>query len=74
MKNLGGLDKKLRMGLGVIFIAAGLMPALVGIIPNSILHLIIVGVGLTSFVTGYFSFCPIYGLFGIKTYKIENSD
>lgn len=54
--NVGGLDKTLRIVIGVAVIAYGIVSqnwlGLLGIIP---------------LLTGLFSFCPFYPIFGINT-------
>ena len=57
--NVGGLDRILRIIVGIALIAATLAGALpvwgwIGIIPLA---------------TGLFSFCPLYTLLGIRTNK-----
>lgn len=71
MKNVGGLDKNLRMVLGAVLVGVGLMPALVGISPNGALHWVIMGLGLVSFATGFFNFCPAYTLIGVNTCGVK---
>lgn len=71
MKNVGGLDKKLRLALGVILIGVGLVPALVGIPPNGIVHWVTMGVGLVSFATGFLGVCPAYFLIGVNTCGVK---
>lgn len=54
--NVGGMDRKLRIGAGVAIIAAGaVMQSWWG------------AVGLVPLLTGVFRFCPVYLPFGLKT-------
>jgi len=57
--NVGGIDRILRIAIGVLLIAL----AFVG--PQTPLGLI----GIIPLVTGIFRICPIYALFGISTCK-----
>ena len=56
--NVGGVDKVLRMVVGVALIAWAAMggPAWAWI-------------GVVALLTGLFNFCPLYGLLGINTCK-----
>jgi hypothetical protein len=58
-KNVGGIDRILRIVVGLALIVATLMGALpvwgwIGVVP---------------LVTGLVSFCPLYPLIGVKTNK-----
>jgi len=59
--NVGSLDRVLRIVVGIILIAL----AFVG--PKTAWGWI----GVVPLVTGLFSTCPVYSLFGIKTCKAE---
>ena len=56
--NVGGIDKWLRIALGVVLIAwvvmGGPVWAWIGVVPLA---------------TGLFNFCPLYKVFGINTCK-----
>lgn len=56
-KNVGGIDRILRILIGVIFIAL----ALTGTIGNWGY------IGILPLLTGVLSTCPLYPLFGIST-------
>ncbi|NLI15585.1 MAG: DUF2892 domain-containing protein [candidate division Zixibacteria bacterium] len=60
LKNVGGVDKIIRIIIGLVIIAAGIIAkswwGLIGIIP------------LVTAITG---FCPAYLPFGIKTCKTD---
>jgi hypothetical protein len=60
MKNVGGVDRTLRILLGIVII-------LLGIIYGSWWGLI----GLLPLFTGLIGWCPMYLPFGIKTCKIK---
>ena len=54
--NVGGIDRKLRIVVGLAIIAAGVyFQNWLGVI------------GLIPLLTGTFSWCPIYALFGMST-------
>lgn len=57
MKNVGGIDKVLRIVVGLALIS------LVFIGPKTMWGL----VGLVPLLTGIFGICPAYMLFGIRT-------
>jgi hypothetical protein len=55
--NVGGIDKTLRIALGLVLLAVGAFGPLGwwGL------------VGLVPLVTGFVSFCPLYTLLGLNT-------
>lgn len=59
--NVGGIDKVIRVIVGILLIALAAMG--------------IIGVwgwlGIVPLLTGLFNFCPVYTLFGIKTCKVS---
>ncbi len=59
-KNVGGLDRILRIVVGLALLAGYFMtgnwPYLIGIVPLA---------------TGLMSSCPLYSIFGIKTCPLE---
>lgn len=57
MKNVGGIDKILRIGAGLVLIS------LVFIGPKTLWGL----VGLVPLLTGIFGFCPFYPLLGLNS-------
>ncbi len=62
-KNIGNIDRLLRIAVGALLIVATLMGALpvwgwIGVVPLT---------------TGLLSWCPAYTLFGIKTCPLESS-
>ena len=59
--NVGGIDKVLRIIIGIILIASTAI-GLVGVWG---------WIGLVPLLTGLFNFCPLYTLLGIKTCKLS---
>lgn len=57
-KNVGTIDKLIRIPLGIVIIAAGLYY-------NSFLGLI----GVIPLVSALSGFCPLYAVFGFSTYN-----
>ena len=64
MKNVGGIDKILRIVIGAALIA------LVFVMPETFNPW--GWIGLVPLLTGLFNFCPLYTLLGIKTSKQDN--
>ncbi len=65
-KNMGTLDKSIRLLLAVIFIIlyfTGVVASTTGII-----LLVLAGIFI---VTSFVSFCPLYTIFGLSTCPIE---
>lgn len=60
--NVGGLDRGLRIVVGVGLIATALM----GWLP------LLGWVGIVPLLTGLFRFCPFYPLLGIRTCKMRD--
>ncbi|MCU0798954.1 MAG: DUF2892 domain-containing protein [Candidatus Thermoplasmatota archaeon] len=63
-KNMGAVDRIVRLVIGIVLVAVGLLTpywwiALISIVP---------------FATAVFSFCPLYSLIGIRTCKKDNPD
>lgn len=58
-KNIGTIDRSLRIATGLILIALSLA-GVIGLWG---------WIGLVPLATGIFRFCPVYSLLGIKTYK-----
>jgi len=66
-KNVGGLDKGLRLVLGPLLLVSGLF--LFGGLRGEGGGLVIAIVGLLGLATGTSSYCPLYVPFGISTAK-----
>ncbi len=64
MKNIGGLDRGLRIVIGSILIL------LVFVGPKTPWGWI----GVVPIITAFVGFCPLYSLLGIKTCKCEEKD
>lgn len=66
-KNMGSLDKLIRLGIAIVLIVLYYM----GIIAGT-LGVVGLVVALLLTITSLVSYCPIYTLFGIKTCKKED--
>lgn len=62
MKNVGGIDKTLRIVVGLVLIS------LVFLGPQTLWG----WVGLVPLVTGLFGFCPLYKIFGLNSCPIKS--
>ena len=63
MKNVGSVDKIIRIVLGVVLLS------LLFILNGDIKFLGLIG--LVPLLTGVFGYCPLYSIFGIKTCKVK---
>jgi hypothetical protein len=63
-KNVGGLDKGLRIALGIVLILIGLLAQLSGGIKTLVFL-----VAAVALFTGVFGLCPLWKVLGISTYK-----
>lgn len=63
-KNVGKIDKMIRIAIAALIALAGITKLLTGI-PLTIASIIAIVLVLTSSV----SFCPLYAMFGIKSNK-----
>jgi Protein of unknown function (DUF2892) len=61
-KNVGGLDKNLRIVLGIILLA------LVFVGPKTMWGL----VGIVPLMTGLFGLCPLYSILGLNTCPMKS--
>lgn len=61
-KNVGGLDKNLRIVLGIVLLA------LVFVGPKTMWGLI----GIVPLVTGLFGLCPLYSILGFNTCPMKS--
>jgi hypothetical protein len=64
-KNVGSLDSRIRLVIGVIALSAGVL--LLGALQGSVVGIVAVVVGLIGLVTGTTRFCLPYVLFGVDT-------
>jgi len=62
-KNVGGLDRGMRILVGLALIAWGFLGLKGGV------RWIPVILGLSPLITGIIGFCPLYKPFGINTYR-----
>jgi hypothetical protein len=63
-KNVGGMDRTLRIVLGLLFLAIGMFGNL-GTLGKTISY-VLAAIGL---VTGFVNYCPLNALLGINTCK-----
>jgi DUF2892 family protein len=67
-RNVGGLDRGIRLALGAPLLAAGLFVA--GGIQGEPVGIILALAGLVGVLTGIAGRCPLYVLFGISTARL----
>jgi hypothetical protein len=63
-KNVGGLDKIVRVVLGLALIAAGVS----GMVPGWVAL-----IGVVPLFTGAAGWCPLYGMIGINTCPMKDA-
>ncbi len=68
-RNVGGLDRAIRLALGAPLLTAGLF--LAGATRGEPLGVLFALVGLVALVTGATGRCPLYVPFGISTARIK---
>lgn len=68
-RNVGILDRIVRVGLGLVLVPVGLI--LVAVLQGNVPGLVIAGLGGIGLITGITGFCPLYVLFGINTREKE---
>lgn len=68
-RNVGILDRIVRVGLGLVLVPVGLI--LLGVLQGNVPGLVIAGLGGIGLITGITGFCPLYILFGINTLEKE---
>jgi hypothetical protein len=68
-RNVGLLDRIVRVGLGVVLLPAGLV--LLGGLRSGVPGVLLAGLGVLGLVTGLTGFCPLYVPFGINTLEKE---
>ncbi len=71
-RNVGGLDRKIRLLLGGPAIGVGLFAA--GGMQGEPLGVLVGLVGLVSLLTGFTARCPLYVPFGISTARHSGAD
>lgn len=62
--NEGASDRWIRIVLGIILLAAGIMT-------SHALSILLYVVGAVALLTGVFGFCIIYRLFGVNTCRVK---
>lgn len=68
-RNVGVLDRIVRVGLGLVLVPVGLI--LLGVLQGKVPGLVIAGLGGIGLITGITGFCPLYIPFGINTLEKE---
>jgi len=66
--NVGSTDKIIRIIVGIILLAAGLLVSM-----GLVLKIIFIAVGIINLVTAFTGFCLLYTLFGINTGKVKTN-
>ena len=64
-RNVGGLDRCVRLMVGCALLALGLL--ILGGLRGEIWGLVVAAIGVLLLATGLFGFCPLYVPFGIST-------
>ncbi|MBS0171018.1 MAG: DUF2892 domain-containing protein [Nitrospira sp.] len=64
--NVGGIERPIRIILGVLLIGIGVFGGLTGAAMG-----VVLAVGAIALVTGTIGFCPVWTLLGINTCPIE---
>ena len=70
-KNVGSLDRTIRMMSGAIFLALVILGTIVELSSPIGIMAIIAGVVLLA--TGFLSFCPLYSVLGLRTRKNDSA-
>ncbi len=70
-RSVGGLDRRVRLSLGVPLVAVGLLVA--GGVRGEPLGVLVTLVGFVSLLTGIIARCPLYVPFGISTARGHGS-
>lgn len=69
-RNVGNLDRVIRMVLGIILLYLAFFQA--DILSSSTLYYFVVIFGIVNVVTAAFGMCPLYALAAISTYRPKN--
>jgi hypothetical protein len=67
--NVGGLDRALRIIVGLVLLALGIFFA-----KSTILMVIAIVLGAALFLTGLFRFCALYPLIKVNTHHAKTSN
>ncbi len=73
-KNVGKLDSRIRNRLGMILILVGILGLLGLIATGLVLEIVLIVVGLISFVTGTTKTCGLYSAVGMDTLEEEEKE
>lgn len=71
MKNIGSLDRILRIGVGAILLILGIKPEIVGMNSAGAAHWTFLIIGALMLVTGTLRFCPMYKIMNVDTCKLD---
>lgn len=63
-KNIGTIDKTIRIGVGALLVGYGLFSG----------SYIAIVIGAIPLITSLVNFCPIYGLLGLSTCKNDDRE
>jgi len=66
--NVGGIERPIRIVLGILLIGIGVFGGLTGAVMGLVL-----AVGAIALVTGIIGFCPAWTLLGINTCPMQSS-
>jgi len=66
--NVGGIERPIRIVLGILLIGIGVFGGLTGAAMGAVL-----AVGAIALVTGVIGFCPAWTLLGINTCSMQSS-
>ena len=66
--NVGGIERPIRIVLGILLIGMGVFGGLTGAAMGAVL-----AVGVIALVTGVIGFCPAWTLLGINTCSMQSS-
>ncbi|MCE7733975.1 MAG: DUF2892 domain-containing protein [Candidatus Heimdallarchaeota archaeon] len=72
-KNVGGLDRKLRLIIGPILLVLGILAALDFVDLNSIVQILFLVVGSILTFTGTVQTCPLNAALRVNTHKAEST-
>ncbi len=67
MCNIGGVDRGLRIIIGVAFVTLGFFPQFIGV--AGVGQIVFWAIGTIGVVTGLVTVCPLYSLLGFNTCK-----
>lgn len=68
IRNVGTIDRSIRIVLGIVLIALGLTHVVTGGVAIAAYV-----IGAVALVTGVFRYCPAWSVFGINTFPLKLS-